>query len=195
MSVRSGLLLLLTSGDAYGLQLHGALEARTDRVGGINVGQVYSTLERLMGAGLVAAAGSTDDGLPLYALTPAGRDEAERWLDEAEVHTGGAWAEMVFKVLLTASLRGSGAAPVVARYRDAWAATLSAPGSDAPTAGEATAIDAVSAGARELLAGAALDWLSQLASVPGGLAALERPAPLERPRRGRRPTTAGHSAG
>ena len=76
VSVRGGLLALLTMGPAYGFQLHGEFAARTAERRTVNVGQVYATLNRLVRAGAVAAAGVTDDGLPLYSLSDAGSDEA-----------------------------------------------------------------------------------------------------------------------
>ena len=72
MAVRDALLALLTAGPAYGFQLHGGLAARTGGRRNINVGQTYATLERLSKQRLVEPAGSTDDGLPLHRLTPAG---------------------------------------------------------------------------------------------------------------------------
>lgn len=47
MSVRDGLLALLTLGPAYGLQLHAELLDRAAHRRRVNVGQIYSTLERL----------------------------------------------------------------------------------------------------------------------------------------------------
>jgi DNA-binding PadR family transcriptional regulator len=179
MSVRAGILAVLGESELYGLQLHTELEARTDRAGGINVGQIYSTLERLGTAGLVAVTGTTDDGLPLYGLTREGRRAAEAWLDDPTLGGVSAWGDMVFKVLLAASLRGALAAPLIEGYRTAWRVLVESDGASAP--GEA------GARARARLAGAALSWLDDLERMPGGLDGLRRPLRNERPRRGRRP--------
>ena len=53
MSVRHGLLALLSEGPKYGLQLREEFEARTGEVWPVNVGQVYTTLQRLERDGLV----------------------------------------------------------------------------------------------------------------------------------------------
>ena len=55
MSVRHALLALLSEGPKYGLQLREEFEANTGQVWPLNVGQVYTTLQRLERDGLVAA--------------------------------------------------------------------------------------------------------------------------------------------
>ncbi|WP_440710927.1 PadR family transcriptional regulator [Herbiconiux sp. YIM B11900] len=182
MSIRSGILFLLGTADAYGLQIHGELEERTDRIGRINVGQIYSTLDRLSTAGLVRIAGSTDDGLPLYGLTADGRLGCDAWLAETAVDTASAWPDMVFKVLLVTSLDEAAGAALLARYRHAWHAHGDEAGPNSPVTQNSPA-----ALAHGRLADAALGWIDDLESLPGGLATLGRPLRNERPRRGRRP--------
>ena len=58
MSVPHALLALLSEGPKYGLRLQNEFEARTGEVWPLNVGQVYTTLQRLERDGLV----ETDDG-------------------------------------------------------------------------------------------------------------------------------------
>src|SRR6266851_1729998 len=53
MSVRHALLALLSEGPRYGMQLREDFEAATGDVWPLNVGQVYTTLQRLERAGLV----------------------------------------------------------------------------------------------------------------------------------------------
>ena len=53
MSVRHALLALLSEGPKYGLQLRQEFESRTGEVWPLNVGQVYTTLQRLERDGLV----------------------------------------------------------------------------------------------------------------------------------------------
>src|SRR6266851_4891752 len=52
MSIRHALLALLSEGPKYGLQLREEFEARTGEVWPLNVGQVYTTLQRLERDGL-----------------------------------------------------------------------------------------------------------------------------------------------
>ena len=61
MSVRHALLALLSEGPKYGLQLREEFEAGTGEVWPLNVGQVYTTLQRLERDGLVESDGDGQD--------------------------------------------------------------------------------------------------------------------------------------
>ena len=58
MSVRHALLALLSEGPKYGLRLRQEFEARTGEMWPLNVGQVYTTLQRLERDGLVESDGA-----------------------------------------------------------------------------------------------------------------------------------------
>ena len=62
MSVRHALLALLSEGPKYGLQLRQEFEARTGDVWPLNIGQVYTTLQRLERDNLVESDGNDNDG-------------------------------------------------------------------------------------------------------------------------------------
>ncbi len=80
MSVRFGLMALLGEGEKYGAQLRAEFEDRTGGTWPLNVGQVYTTLDRLIRDGLVAQTGAPDaDGRIGYSLTPAGHAELQTW--------------------------------------------------------------------------------------------------------------------
>lgn len=179
MSVRSGILAVLSLGPAYGSQVHGEIEARTERHGQINVGQIYSTLERLQTRGLVSANGLTDDGLPLYALTSSGRLEVEAWLSEAELDPS--WADFVSHVLMAASLPHAPVFSLLTSYRRLFAS-------------KSVAVDDASPSLAALAAArfdeAALDWLDAVEAALQQPHALARPLGDIRPRRGRRPRQA-----
>ncbi len=53
MSVRHAILALLSEGPKYGLQLQKEFESSTGEVWPLNIGQVYTTLQRLERDGLV----------------------------------------------------------------------------------------------------------------------------------------------
>ncbi|WP_092091513.1 PadR family transcriptional regulator [Curtobacterium sp. UNCCL20] len=82
MSVRMGVLALLVRGPGYGYQLRGEFEHRTGGSWPLNIGQVYTTLDRLERDGLVARGDTDDDGHVVYTATDAGRDEVARWFSE-----------------------------------------------------------------------------------------------------------------
>lgn len=82
MSVRMGVLALLVDGPGYGYQLRGEFEQRTGGSWPLNIGQVYTTLDRLERDGLVARGDADEDGHVVYTATDAGRDAVTRWFSE-----------------------------------------------------------------------------------------------------------------
>ncbi len=72
MSVRHALLALLSEGPKYGLQLREEFEARTGEVWPLNVGQVYTTLQRLERDGLVESDDAAQDGRRRHRRRPSG---------------------------------------------------------------------------------------------------------------------------
>lgn len=107
MSVRYALLALLSEGPKYGLQLRQEFEAGTGEVWPINVGQVYTTLQRLERDGLVA---SDDDGVEGrqrgFRITPAGADELTTWLRTPPDMSAPPRDELVIKVLVALRIPG-----------------------------------------------------------------------------------------
>ena len=78
MSVRHALLALLSEGPKYGLQLRQEFEDRTGEVWPLNVGQVYTTLQRLERDGLVDADDDGDGPQRTFALTAGGGRRSSR---------------------------------------------------------------------------------------------------------------------
>ena len=195
MAVRDALLALLTMGPAYGFQLHGGIETRTGGRRSVNVGQTYATLDRLTKQRLIAPAGSTDDGLPLHALTPAGDAAAAAWLGGADASGADPWDETVDRVLIALSLQAVDARSIVDAELERWGIRLAAAEGAADSAdtqsnvadaqrAPGAALAAQAARAEAARARAALDWLG---GIDAGDTASFAPEST-RPRRGRRPT-------
>ncbi|GAA4061375.1 PadR family transcriptional regulator [Nonomuraea soli] len=107
MSIRHALLALLSEGPKYGLQLRQEFEARTGEVWPLNVGQVYTTLQRLDRDGLVASGQAAGEGLQnVYQLTDSGRDELAAWLRTPPATTAPPRDELVIKVLVATTVPG-----------------------------------------------------------------------------------------
>ena len=102
MNVRHALLALLSEGPKYGLQLRQEFEARTGEVWPLNVGQVYTTLQRLERDGLVdAEGGGADDGPQKgFRITVAGTGELAHWLRTPPDLSSPPRDELVIKVLV-----------------------------------------------------------------------------------------------
>jgi len=101
MSVRHALLALLSEGPKYGLQLRQEFEARTGEVWPLNVGQVYTTLQRLERDGLVesdeAGEGGPQNG---FRITAQGGEELAHWLRTPPDLSSPPRDELVIKVMV-----------------------------------------------------------------------------------------------
>jgi DNA-binding PadR family transcriptional regulator len=101
VSIRHALLGLLSDGPKYGHQLRQEFEARTGDVWPLNVGQVYTTLQRLERDGLVESDDSTAEGPQKdFRITAAGAEELDRWLCTPPDLTSPPRDELVIKVLV-----------------------------------------------------------------------------------------------
>jgi DNA-binding PadR family transcriptional regulator len=118
MSVRHALLALLSEGPKYGLQLRQEFEARTGEVWPLNVGQVYTTLQRLERDGLVESDGEADDGPQRgFRITESGAQELAEWLRTPPDMTSPPRDELVIKVLVAIALPGVDVRDVVQVHR------------------------------------------------------------------------------
>ena len=107
MSVRHALLALLSEGPKYGLQLRQEFEAGTGEVWPLNIGQVYTTLQRLERDGLVESDGTDDDGPQRHLrITPAGERELTDWLRTPPDMSSPPRDELVIKVLVAMRVAG-----------------------------------------------------------------------------------------
>lgn len=118
MSIRQGLLALLAQQPMYGAQLRSEFETRTGGTWPLNVGQVYSTLQRLERDGLVEAAGGPDDeGRIAYRLTPQGRDTVGRWWLTPVDRSDHPRDELAIKLALAVTVSGVDVPSVVQTQR------------------------------------------------------------------------------
>ena len=124
MAVREGLLALLQEGPRHGYQLKTAFEAATGGVWSLNVGQVYTTLDRLARDGFV----DVDQGgeQKQYSLTAAGREELGAWWEAGPVDAPPPRDELLLKVLLAVEEGADHALEVRTRHRTALTALLQA---------------------------------------------------------------------
>lgn len=100
MGVREGLLALLDGEPRYGYQLKTAFEATTGGVWALNIGQVYTTLDRLARDGLVEVGPDDDAGRRTYTITEDGRSELALWLGASPADAPPPRDELLLKVLL-----------------------------------------------------------------------------------------------
>lgn len=107
MSVRQGLLALLSHGPRTGYQLRAEFESSTGGTWPLNIGQAYTTLQRLERDGLVAKADSgAPDAPERYALTDAGRAEVRAWWDSPVGRGAPVRDELALKLALAVTTPG-----------------------------------------------------------------------------------------
>ena len=106
MSVRASILAVLTMGECHGYQLRQEIESRTGGSWQINIGQIYSTLERLERDGLVESAGANEQGQTRYRSTASGSVEAQLWLTSAIESSPEVRNELAMKLALAVTIPG-----------------------------------------------------------------------------------------
>jgi DNA-binding PadR family transcriptional regulator len=106
VSVPHALLALLSEGPKHGLRLQNEFESRTGEVWPLNVGQVYTTLQRLERDRLVEADGGEGARSKRYRITPAGEDELAEWLRTPPHLVPPPRDELVIKVLVGLQVPG-----------------------------------------------------------------------------------------
>jgi len=102
VSVKFGLLALLDDAPSHGYNLKTAFERRTGGSWALNIGQVYTTIQRLERDGLVESIESTDGDADRreYRITPKGRAQLGTWFENPVVAEAPARDELTIKVLL-----------------------------------------------------------------------------------------------
>jgi DNA-binding PadR family transcriptional regulator len=126
MSIRQAMLALLEPGPMYGYQLRAEFEQRTGATWPLNVGQVYTTLNRLQRDGLVEhvdGSGADDDtdraAQVMYRVTPSGRDEVSAWFTTPVPRTQPPRDELAIKLAIAVTLPGVDVGALIQRQRTA----------------------------------------------------------------------------
>jgi len=124
MGIREGLLVLLADTPKYGYQLKTDFEQATGEAWPLNVGQVYTTLQRLDRDGLVVEHETDAEGRVSYELTTDGRTELVSWMTTPETRPVPARDEVAMKVLLAATSTSIDPVIVIDEQRRATMANL-----------------------------------------------------------------------
>jgi DNA-binding PadR family transcriptional regulator len=106
MSLKHSILAVLSIGDCHGYQIRQEIESRTGQTWQINIGQIYSTLDRLERDNLIAAEGPNPEGQIRYSITPEGKAEALEWLKAPVSQTTQIRHELAIKLALAVTLPG-----------------------------------------------------------------------------------------
>jgi DNA-binding PadR family transcriptional regulator len=119
VSVRHALLALLSEGPKYGLRLREEFEERTGEVWPLNIGQVYTTLQRLERDGLVESQDDDERDSPRkrFLITADGELELAAWLRTPPDMSSPPRDELVIKVLVALRLPGTDVREVIQAHR------------------------------------------------------------------------------
>jgi DNA-binding PadR family transcriptional regulator len=118
VSVRHALLALLSEGPKYGLRLREEFEARTGEVWPLNIGQVYTTLQRLERDGFVESDGDGQDSpQKRFRITEDGESELTTWLRTPPDMSAPPRDELVIKVQVALRVPRTDVGEVIQAHR------------------------------------------------------------------------------
>lgn len=118
VTIRNSLLTLLAEQPRYGYELRQAFESRTGSAWPLNIGQVYTTLDRLERDGLVEQGGEDTEGRKLWRITDAGRAENARWLAAPVEQIGRGRDELAMKLAVISTIPGFDVEPIIQAQRE-----------------------------------------------------------------------------
>lgn len=117
------LLGLLTQKPRHGYDLKNEFESLLGGTWPLNIGQVYTTLNRLERDGLVQSDLVHQDLLPdkkVYSTTEAGREELDRWMAEPTTDTIRVKDEFFIKLLVHQLMGSNEALPLIWKQRQVY---------------------------------------------------------------------------
>lgn len=127
MSVKYGLLGILARQPKHGYELKRTFERITGGFWRLNYGQIYQTLDRLEGDGLVNHTVEHDVSAPdrkVYDITAAGRSALARWLDNPEPRPRPLRDELFIRLAVMAGEELEPVLELLARHRTLYLAKM-----------------------------------------------------------------------
>jgi DNA-binding PadR family transcriptional regulator len=124
VSVRHSILALLQDRPRYGYQLRSEFQERTGSTWPLNIGQVYTTLDRLERDGLVRKDGGGGDRHVVYSITDAGSEQVQGWFSAPVERSSPPRNELAIKLSLALTLPGVDMTGVIRAQRAASLAAL-----------------------------------------------------------------------
>jgi DNA-binding PadR family transcriptional regulator len=116
VSLRFAILGLLTEEPLHGYEVKGRFERMLGGTWEVNIGQVYTTLQRLERDGLIETSGARGDRNKLaYRATAAGGDAYGEWLQDPDVEPQQLRESIYLKLLLALRRRNGAAAHLLGR--------------------------------------------------------------------------------
>jgi DNA-binding PadR family transcriptional regulator len=118
MSLKFAILGLLAEESLHGYEVKTRFDALLGHTWEVNIGQVYSTLQRLERDNLVESIGERGDrGKLAYQLTQPGKQALDRWLSEPEAEPQHLHDDLFIKLMLIRRLANGNMETLIARQR------------------------------------------------------------------------------
>lgn len=115
---------LLRDRPRYGYELRQEFESRTGSAWPLNIGQVYTTLDRLQRDGLVDDAGVDAEGRRLWEITDAGLADCEHWLRTPIEHVERGRDALAMNFAIASTVPDFNVASIIQSQREATTRTL-----------------------------------------------------------------------
>jgi DNA-binding PadR family transcriptional regulator len=121
VSLKYGVLGLLKEQPLHGYEVKNRFEAMLGGTWDVNIGQIYTTLQRLERDGLVRPVGHRGDrGKLLYALSPEGDKALHEWLAQPDSGPQQLHEEIYVKLLLATRIANGDLKGMLARQKRAY---------------------------------------------------------------------------
>lgn len=121
MSLKFGVLGLLKGEPLHGYEVKNRFEAMLGGTWEVNIGQIYTTLQRLERDGLVRPVGARGDrGKLVYELSPDGQKALDQWLAQPDSGPQQLHEEIYVKLLLATRIANGDLQPMLARQKRAY---------------------------------------------------------------------------
>src|SRR5437868_4891430 len=121
VSLKYGVLGLLAEEPLHGYEVKNRFEAMLGGTWEVNIGQIYTTLQRLERDGLVKPVGPRGDRRKLqYELSADGQKALDQWLAEPDSGPQQLHEDIYVKLLLATRIANGGLQPMLARQKRAY---------------------------------------------------------------------------
>jgi DNA-binding PadR family transcriptional regulator len=121
LSLKYGVMGLLSEEPLHGYEVKNRFEAMLGGTWEVNIGQIYTTLQRLERDGLVRPVGERGDrGKLLYELSNQGRKTLNDWLAQPESGPQELREDIYVKLLLAARVANGDLRPLLSRQKRAY---------------------------------------------------------------------------
>ncbi len=121
MSLKFGVMGLLAEEPLHGYEVKNRFEAMLGGTWEVNIGQIYTTLQRLERDGLVRPVGPRGDrGKLLYELSPEGQKALEDWLAQPDSGPQQLHEDIYVKLLLATRVANGNLGQLLSRQKRAY---------------------------------------------------------------------------